>query len=409
MSYGVNRLRQSCRYARWCDPREEPDALTRTSGSVRGARSNPGPYRAAQQNEAYEKAKEAGEKPPSVSFFSLGKRFTALRRNIDWLPEYSFHVVRYTLKYQADAWKAFFKEGKGRPRFHSRHGSIPSFTIPEDVKIRDNKLYIPKVGYIEIRRKGGNPYPDGEPVKAVIQKRAGKWYAVICYRVNVPEIADNGVAAGIDRNCRQVATVSTVGKREIISQQKTNRLDAKLRRHQRRLARHKKGSGRRNKRKYRIARIHRKRANILMNANHQVSRSIARHSSTVVLEDLNISGMTRSAKGTAEAPGTNVKAKSGLNREIRRTGWGQLDQMLGYKCREVIKVNPAYTSQRCYACGHTEASNRKTQSKFTCMACGHADHADLNAAANILASGIGATARRGAFGLPTPMTREIDT
>ncbi len=49
MSYGVNRLRQSCRYARWCDPREEPDALTRTSGSVRGARSNPGPYRAVRQ------------------------------------------------------------------------------------------------------------------------------------------------------------------------------------------------------------------------------------------------------------------------------------------------------------------------------------------------------------------------
>ncbi len=83
--------------------------------------------------------------------------------------------------------------------------------------------------------------------------------------------------------------------------------------------------------------------------------------------------------------------------------------MLGYKCRKVIKVTAAYTSQRCSVCGHTEASNRKTRSKFKCMSCGHADHADLNAAANILASGIGASARQGAFGLPTPMTREIDT
>ncbi len=74
----------------------------------------------AEQSEAYRKAKEAGEKPPSVSFFSLGKRFTALRSTVEWLPEYSFGVVRYTLKYQADAWKAFFKEGKRRPRFHSR-------------------------------------------------------------------------------------------------------------------------------------------------------------------------------------------------------------------------------------------------------------------------------------------------
>ena len=108
-------------------------------------------------------------------------------------------------------------------------------------------MYTPKVGYMKIRRKEGNPYPDGEPVKAVIQKRAGRWYAVISYKVDVPEIADNGVAAGIDRNCRQVAMVSTAGEREIFSHPNMNRLDAKLRRHQRRLARHKKGSGRRNR------------------------------------------------------------------------------------------------------------------------------------------------------------------
>ncbi len=190
---------------------------------------------------------------------------------------------------------------------------------------------------------------------------------------------------------------------------RTKRLDAKLKRHQRRLARQKKGSNRRNRRKHRIARIQRKRANVLKNANHQVSRSIANCSSTVILEDLKIKAMIRSAKGTMESFGTNVRQKSGLNRGILRTGWGQLDQMLSYKCRKVIKVTAAYTSQRCSVCVHTEASHRKTRSKFTCMSCGHADHADLNAAANILASGIGAAARREAFGLPTPMTREIDT
>ena len=65
-------------------------------------------------------------------------------------------------------------------------------------------------------------------------------------------------------------------------------------------------------------------------------------------------------------------------------------------------------SQRCNACGHVDKSNRQTQSKFECVSCGHTDHADLNASANILASGIGATARRGAFSLETPKTREID-
>ncbi len=115
--------------------------------------------------------------------------------------------------------------------------------------------------------------------------------------------------------------------------------------------------------------------------------------------------MMRSAKGTTVSPSTNVKQKSGLNCEILKAGWGQLDQMLGYKCREVIKVRAAYTSQRCYLCGHTEAGNRTTQNKFVCVAC---DHVDLNAATYILASGIGTTALRGAFGSPTPMTREMD-
>ena len=108
-------------------------------------------------------------------------------------------------------------------------------------------------------------------------------------------------------------------------------------------------------------------------------------------------------------PGKNVKAKSGLNRAILKTGWEQLDRMLSYKFLEVIKVPAVYTSQMYRECGVIDASNRKTQSEFMCISCGHADHADLNAAANILASGIGATARRDAFGLPTSVTREIDT
>ena len=119
--------------------------------------------------------------------------------------------------------------------------------------------------------------------------------------------------------------------------------------------------------------------------------------------------MTRSAKGTVDALGKNVKQKAGLNRNILATGWGQFEQMLTYKCREVIKVPAAYTSQRCHACGHTEKANRKTQKVFKCEACGHKINADYNASANILASGIGAAARGGAYPSGSPMSREMDT
>ena len=157
----------------------------------------------------------------------------------------------------------------------------------------------------------------------------------------------------------------------------------------------------------RLQRLQRKRANRRKNWKHQVSRRIANRASTVIVEKLNTRGMTRSAKGTLENPGTKVKAKSGLNREILNTGWHSVKEMLGYKCAELIEVNPAYTSQSCNACGFTDPGNRNDR-KFECVACGHADHADLNAARNILTSGTGVSARRGALALATPVTRETD-
>ncbi len=97
--------------------------------------------------------------------------------------------------------------------------------------------------------------------------------------------------------------------------------------------------------------------------------------------------MTRSARGTIEHPGTNVAAKAGLNRSILDAGWGQLRAKLFYKAegagRELIAVNPAFTSQTCNTCGHIEADNR-FHGHFACRRCGHEADADINAAANIL-------------------------
>ena len=152
-------------------------------------------------------------------------------------------------------------------------------------------------------------------------------------------------------------------------------------------------------------------------ATHQASRTLADTAHTVVVEDLNTKGMTASAKGTREEPGTNVKAKAGLNRAILASGWGQLERKLAYKAGHVVKVDPAYTSQTCSRCGHAGKVNRPSQAVFACQACGWALNADHNAAINILvraglpsvpvpARGTGAAARGGAIPLGTPMIRE---
>ena len=155
------------------------------------------------------------------------------------------------------------------------------------------------------------------------------------------------------------------------------------------------------------------------NATHQASRKLADTAHTVVVEDLNTKGMTQSAKGTVAKPGRNVKQKSGLNRSILESDWGSWERKLAYKAGALLKVDPAYTSQRCSRCGHVHRDNRPSQAVFTCGACGFRTNADHNAAVNILvraglpcvpvsARGIGAAARRGAIPWGTPTTRERD-
>ena len=141
---------------------------------------------------------------------------------------------------------------------------------------------------------------------------------------------------------------------------------------------------------------------------HQHSTTISQNHAVIVVEDLKVSNMSKSAKGTVDEPGKKVAQKSGLNKAILDQGWGMFRTMLEYKQLwrggMVIAVPPAYTSQRCAECGHVSPENRVVQALFSCVACGHTDHADVNAARNILAAGLAeslnACGPHGASGIP---------
>src|SRR5690606_31413753 len=111
----------------------------------------------------------------------------------------------------------------------------------------------------------------------------------------------------------------------------------------------------------------------------------------IVCEDLKVVNMSRSASGTLENKGRNVKAKSGLNKSILDQGWGMMIDMMDYKQQWhgglLIKVDPRYTSQTCFKCKHVAKENRRTQAEFECVECGHQENADINAAKNILSAG----------------------
>jgi len=114
---------------------------------------------------------------------------------------------------------------------------------------------------------------------------------------------------------------------------------------------------------------------------HMASRALAEKYAVVVMENLDVSAMTATAKGTEETPGRNVRQKTGLNREILAANWYQLQQFTAYKT-ELAKVPAPHTSQTCPSCGLVDPANRSERA-FKCVGCGLSGHADIIAASNI--------------------------
>ena len=233
--------------------------------------------------------------------------------------------------------------------------------------------------------------------------RAGRWhvaFAVIPAPVPAP---GNGQAVGIDRGVAVSAALSTGDLLHCPGL--TARERTRLRRLQRTLARAKRGSNRRGRVRHAIARLRARETDRRKDWAEKASTDIARRFDVIRVEDLQIGNMTRSAKGTRENPGRNVRQKAGLNRGILRSGWGLLVRRLEDKAPgRVEKIRPALTSQRCSACGQVDRDSRESQAVFRCTACGFAGHADVNAAINI-AAGHAVTAR-GGDGVTRPVNRE---
>jgi putative transposase len=185
----------------------------------------------------------------------------------------------------------------------------------------------------------------------------------------------------------------------------TARERTRLRRMQRKLARAERGSNRRGQVRHAIARLRARETDRRKDWAEKTSTDIARRFDLIRVEDLQIGNMTRSARGTRDNPGRNVGQKAGLNRGILRSGWGLLVRRLEEKAPgRVEKIKPAFTSQRCSACGQVDRDSRESQAVFRCTACGFACHADVNAARNI-AAGHAVTAR-GGDGAARPVNRE---
>lgn len=194
---------------------------------------------------------------------------------------------------------------------------------------------------------------------------------------------------GIDMGVKQFATLSDGKVYEPLNSFRG--LSKKLAKLQRRLKNKKKFSNNWKKLKAKITQCHEKIANARRDYLHKISTEISENQAVIVIEDLKIKNMSKSAKGNSDKPGKNVKAKSGLNKSILDQGWGMFVDMLNYKQDwnggSVLKVPAHHTSQTCPCCHHVAKENRLTQADFVCVECGYSNNADVVGAINVLARG----------------------
>ena len=337
------------------------------------------------------------------------RQLTEARAQHAWLAAGSQMVQQQALRDFAQAMAAFFDPGNpaGRPGWR-KAGRNEGFRIvavrPGHVRRLSRKtgqVWVPKAGWVRFRWSRAVP-PETRSYR-VSMDRAGRWHVAFAVIPDPVLAPGNEQVVGIDRGVAVAAALSTGELLHVVGL--TARERRRMRRLERKLVRTRHGSNRRGRVRLAIARLKARETDRRKDWAEKASTSLARRFDLIRVEDLRIKNMTRSAKGTPQDPGRNVRAKAGLNRGILRSGWGLLVRRLEEKAPgRVERIKPAFTSQRCSACGQVDGKSRESQAVFRCTACGYACHADVNAARNI-AAGHAVTAR-GGNGITRPVNRE---
>ncbi len=339
----------------------------------------------------------------SPGFAEQCRQLTEARAVEPWLAAGSANVQQQALRDLNQAWRNFFAGTHRRPTWRKQgiHEGfrITDFTFALHVRRlnrRWGQVTVPKAG--QIRFRWTRAAPEAKSYRVTLD-HSGRWHVAFAVTPEPIPAPGNGEVVGIDRG---VTIALALSNGEMYQAPMPSRYTERL---LRRLSRAKRGGNRRRQARVRLARTLARDADRRKDWAEKASTDIARRFDVIRVEDLKITNMTRSARGTVENPGRNIRQKAGMNRAIARSGWGLLVQRLEQKAPgRVEKINPAYTSQRCSACGTTDREARESQAVFRCRSCNFACNADVNAARNI-AAGHAVTARGGGT-LVRPVNRE---
>lgn len=336
----------------------------------------------AWQNEQYEQ-----DNSFKFSYTKIANLLPQWKKELPWLKECHSQVLQQSLKDLESAFKNFFQKRADFPKFKKK-GVKESFRFPQGCKLeqQNNRLYLPKIGWVRYRN---SREVVGEIKNVTVSQKCGRFFVSIQTEFEYEIPTHKGGEIGIDMGVARFATLSNGEFFEPLNAFKTYK--GKLAKLQRQLKNKVKFSQNWQKLKAKIAKLHHKIANCRKDFLHQTSSKISKNHAMIYIEDLQVSNMSKSAKGTAETPGRNVAAKSGLNQAILDQSWFEFRRQLDYKTQWqggfLVAVPAQNTSRTCPCCGHVAKENRQTQANFECVECGYTENADVVGALNVLGRG----------------------
>jgi putative transposase len=343
------------------------------------------------------------------------------RKDLPWLAALPAQASQAVLKAYFRAWMNCWEGRADAPNFKGRFRSRMAIDIPQgrDLQIvrlnrRWGRMWAPKIGHVLFRWTRDLPVGKradklNKVTGARLVKDADGWHVVFRVQTEVPEPAEHtGPTVGIDRGIAKPLALSDGTFRDHgpwLTEGETKRLrrlEQKSARERRARKKNQPTSNRLRRTYDQIAQLRAKAKRRAVDWQHKTTTGIAETFSRIGVEDLHITNMVKSAKGTVENPGKNVRQKAGLNRAIAGEAWGRTVTLLGYKAAQrggiVVRVPARNTSRRCSACGFITPGSRETQARFVCKAdgCGHQANADTNASRNIDHAAGSAVSGRGA-------------
>lgn len=312
---------------------------------------------------------------------------------LSWLTCLPAKSKELILKDLQNAYERFFEGEAGYPteRTRAKNNSVPFQVFIKNqnkgqmsVVFGRNSVVFPNLGRIKYN-KHKKFY--GKPKVAIITKENDEYY--ICLTVEKPDKQRKNPygAVGVDVG---VALPMALSNDTVLEPRKSLKTkDEKIKALKRELARKpNKNSKRRQKTKVKLGKLTTAQKRDRKAYTHPATTELAKSFRHIVIENLNIPKMTKSAKGDAENHGVNVKKKAGQNAAILNVGWGEMGRQLEYKAKKygatIHKVAPHFTSQECRKCATTDKRNRTTQAEFRCIKCGHKENADVHSSKVIL-------------------------